>query len=87
VSCGLFSLPLLAKSLDLGQKSVEVGAAIEPTVGHNGADLLCVRNVLNGIGLEQDEVRKLAWLHCPQRIGDSQDARGVNRQCGGPEVA
>ena len=45
---------------DLGQKSVEVGAAIESTVGYHGTNPLRVANVGERISLQEDEICELA---------------------------
>ena len=45
-----------------GQQSVEVGAAKESAVSDDGTDPLRVANVGERIGIQQDEIRELAYL-------------------------
>ena len=63
---------------DLGQKSVEVGPAIESTVSYDGPDPLRVANVGERISIQQDEVCELAYLDRSQRVSMTQHARGVD---------
>ncbi len=66
-------------SRHLGHKPVQIGTAVEPTVGDNRTDPLRARDVLERVGVEQYEVRKLAWLYGSQRISHAQYPRRVDR--------
>jgi hypothetical protein len=59
-SWSLCSLFLFLKRSGLGDKPVEVGTAIEPTVGYNSSDPLRVGNVGERVRVEQDEIGELA---------------------------
>ena len=65
------------------QKLVEVGSAVVPAVRDDGADLLRVADVLERVGVEQDQIGELAGVHGAERIRQLQNAHGI--ECGGPQ--
>jgi hypothetical protein len=65
------------QQLDLSQKPVEVGPAIKPAVGDDGADLLGVADVLEGVGVEQNQVRDFPCSTVPRESSKSRNSAGL----------
>jgi hypothetical protein len=75
----LLCFRLLGRRLDLGQQPVEVGPAVEPPVGDDGADVLRVRDVLQRVRLQQYEVGQLAFFYGAEFVGALEEAGGMER--------
>ena len=83
MACGGRRLVIWWSLSDPSEKQVEVGPAIEPTVGDDCVNLLRVMDVFERVGVEQHKIGELAGLDAAQGVGHSEDASRV--ESGGPQ--
>ena len=68
---------VFCRGFDLGEEFVESLTGEVMAVGDDGGDLLGVRDVLDGIGVEKDDVRELAWFDGAELIFKVEEASGI----------